>query len=169
MLAKAGKTMDVLEQQYHEITELYHLADDLIMTTEHEMITDKDGQIDLVEPLVSAIAESTDILTEEFIALAEGKPARKNVAKSRIENALRKVYMAIHDYTERSVEAVSIVRKVTDPIVTRLKRQLEVVVATLVEFVQLSLDLIMQKQDVEELKKRQERIALMLHNMGQAT
>jgi len=168
-MAMEKKQLDKLEQDYHEITELYHLADDLIMTTEHEMITEKDEQIDLVEPLVSAVAESTDILGEEFIGLAEGKAGRKNVAKGRIENALRKVYMAIHDYSRRSAEASSVVRKVTDPIVTRIKRQLEVVVATLMEFVHISLDLIMQKNDVEELKQRQERIALMLHAMGQAT
>ena len=165
----ATKSIEKLEQDYHEITELYHLADDLIMTTEHEMITDKESQIDLVEPLVSAVAESTDILSEEFLVLAEGKPSRKAAAKGRIENALRKVYMAITEYSNNAVEVSATVRKITDPIVTRIKRQLEVVVATLIAFVQLSLDLIMQKNDVEELKQRQERIALMLHAMGQAT
>jgi hypothetical protein len=164
-----AKNMKKLEQDYGEITELYRLADDLIMTTEHAQITDKDGQIDLVEPLVSAVAESTDVLGEEFLVLAEGKPARKSAAKGRIENALRKVYMAIHDYGRRASEVSATVRKITDPLVTRIKRQLEVVVATLVEFVQISLEVIMQKQDVEELKQRQERIALMLHAMGQAT
>lgn len=164
----ASKSIDKLEQDYHEITELYNLADALIMTTEHEYITDKDGQIDLVEPLVSAVAESTDILGEEFLVLAEGKPSRKAGAKGRIENALRKMYMAIHDYSTRAAEAGATVRKITDPIVTRIKRQMEVVVATIMEFVQLSLDRIMQKTDVEELKQRQERIALMLHAMGQA-
>lgn len=162
-------SIDKLEQDYHEITELFQLADDLIMTTEHEAIEDKDGQIDLVEPVVSALAESTDNLSEEFFVLAEGKPSRKKASKGRIENALRKIYMAITEYNENIKGCAETVKRVTDPIVTRIKRQLEVVVATLVQFVTLSLDLIMQKNDIEELRQRQERIASMLQHASQMT
>ena len=162
--------IDKLEQDYHEITELFQLADDLIMTTEHEAITDKDAQIDLVEPVVSAIVESTDTLSDEFFVQVEGgKPSRKKASKGRIENALRKMYMAISEYSQHIAEVNDTVKRVTDPIVTRIKRQLEVVVATLVQFVQLSLDLIMQKHDIEELRQRQDRIASMLQHAAQVT
>ena len=161
-------TIDKLEQDYHEITELFQLADELIMTTEHEAIADKDSQIDLVEPVVSAIVDSTDTLSEEFfVQVEEGKPARKKASKGRIENALRKMYMAITAYGQEVANASETVKLVTDPIVTRIKRQIEVVVATLVQFVQLSLDLIMQKNDVEELRKRQDRVSSMLQHAQQ--
>ena len=162
--------IDQLEQDYHEITELFQLADDLIMTTEHEAIADKESQIDLVEPVVSAIVESADTLSEEFfVQVEDGKPSRKKASKGRIENALRKMYMAINQYAENIQQAGETVKRVTDPIVTRIKRQLEVVVATLVQFVQLSLDLIMQKNDIDELRQRQERISSMLQHAAQVT
>jgi geranylgeranyl pyrophosphate synthase len=162
--------IDQLEQDYHEITELFQLADDLIMTTEHEAITDKEAQIDLVEPVVSAIVESADTLSEEFfVQVEDSKPARKKASKGRIENALRKMYMAISAYSQKATQLPETVKRITDPIVTRIKRQLEVVVATLVQFVQLSLDLIMQKHDVDELRKRQDRIANMLQHAAQVT
>jgi hypothetical protein len=52
-------------------------------------------------------------------------------------------------------------------IVRKVKRQLEVVITHFVDFITLSLDRIMQKHDVEELKHRHASIALMLHQQAQ--
>lgn len=49
-------------------------------------------------------------------------------------------------------------------IMKKIKRQLEQVIANFVEMVQLSLDRIMQKHDVEELKTRHANISLMLYS-----
>ncbi len=159
--------MNEMEQKYFEVMELYSLADELVLSTESNLVSNPDEQLDLVEPLADAIGTSADILTEEFIALVDGKANRKTIAKKKIEDALRQIYMAISDYSEKSTQMMHGVANVADPIVKRIKRQLEAVIAVFVDFVTLSLDRIMQKNDVEELKQRQEKIALMLHSMGQ--
>ena len=166
MTATAMK-MNEMEQKYYEVMELYTLADELALTAESNLVSNPDAQLDLVEPLIDAMGSSADILTEEFIALVDGKANRKTIAKKKIEDALRHIYSALSDYSEQSAKMMQGISNVADPIVKRIKRQLEVVIATFIDFVTLSLDRIMQKNDVEELKQRQEKVALMLHSMGQ--
>ena len=120
-------------------------------------------QLGLVEKLVETIGESADILTDEYVALCEGKASAKKSAKTKVETSLRKVYMAIGDFTTRARD----VRNAAHLVVKKLKRQLEQVIENFVEMVQLSLDRIMQKHDVEELKTRHANIALMLYSKGQ--
>lgn len=157
------------EQHYYEITELYDLVDELASTVEHDAVKNKEAQMDLLEPLIVHISDAADVLTEEFIVIAENKTKKKTKTanKGRIESALRKIYMAIDEYqqtvAQSASQAAGAFRNVADPIVNKIKRQMETVVANFMEFVQLSLDRIMHKSQIEELKQRQERIALMLH------
>ena len=159
-MGAAAKQMNVWEQKYYDITELYALNEELMMTV--ELAANPEEQLALVEPLIEAIGESTDILTEEYIALCEGSSVR-TAAKSKIEGSLRKVYMAIHEFKTRTREA----KNAAQMVVKKIKRQLEQVIANFVEFLTLSLDRIMQKQDIEELNAHHASIALMLHSIGQ--
>jgi hypothetical protein len=157
-----------LQEKYFEITELYDLAEELVDTVESEFVQNPGQQYELIEPLAEGIGEAADVLSEEFMAIAEGKGKRN---KTRIEGALRKIYMAMESYNKRAQaiagEASTGFRNIADPIVKKIKRQLETVIATFIEFVDLSLDRIMHKSEIEELKQRQEKIALMLHNVSQ--
>lgn len=160
--------MAELEQHYYEITELYDLAEELVDTVESEFVQDPQAQLALVEPLIDEVGEATDVLSEEFIGIAEG---RKKASATRIEGALRRIYTAIDAYHKRVDAALDGVktgfRNIADPIVKKLTRQLETIVAALIDFVDLSLDRIMSHSHAEELRKRQEKIALMLHQIGQ--
>lgn len=162
-----------LEEKYYEITELYDLADELVGTVESEFATNPEAQFELVEPLIDDVGAATDVLTEEFMVIAESNGRTRN--KNKIEGALRKIYRAIDAYHARvdaSVgESKTGFRNIADPIVKKLKRQMESVIATFIEFVELSLDRIMHKSEIDDLKQRQEKIAMMLHNIaqGQAT
>jgi glutamate-1-semialdehyde aminotransferase len=164
------KTMSELEQKYNDVVALYDLAEELAATVDTKLTKDNAAQMDLVDPLIEAIAYSTDILSEEFITLCEGNKAKKAAAKSKIETAMRKIYVAMHEYGVRATKvtqnAVGGFRNLADPIVEKIKRQMEKVVANFLEFIQLSLDRIMQKHDIDELKQRHERVALMLHTMS---
>lgn len=159
------KSMTELEQKYNEVAELYSVAEAFASTVDNTFIRDHKAQMNLVEPLIDTIAESADILTEEYIALLEG--TKKPASKTRIEGAMRKIYVAMNEYSVRvsrvTQNAVGNIRNLADPIVEKLKRQMETIVANFMEFVKLSLDRVMQKQDIEELKERHERIAMMLH------
>lgn len=155
------KQMSELEQKYHEITELFALSDELLETARAAI--NPEQQLDMVEPLIEVIGESTDVLTDEYIALIEGNAARKKAAKSKIEGALRKIYGAMRDFSLRATDT----KNAAHAVVKKIKHQLETVIANFMEFVSLSLDRIMQKSDVEELKQRHAHIALMLHQLGQ--
>ncbi len=161
----AEKNISELEQKYNDVTELFSIAEEFASTVDNTFIRDHAAQMKLVEPLIDAIAESADILTEEYIAVIEGQ--KKPSGKTRIESAMRKIYVAIHEYNARAARttqnAVGNIRNLADPIVEKLKRQMETIVANFMEFVKLSLDRVMQKHDIEELKERHERIAIMLH------
>lgn len=161
MAAAALKQMNQWEQRYYDITELFLLNDELLATVTAS--ENPEAQLQLVEPLIEAIAESAETLTDEYIALCEGDPKRKNSAKSRVEGALRKIYVAVHDIGKR----VQDTRNAAHGVMVKIKRQLEHVVSHFMDFLSLSLDRIMQKNDVEELKQRHANIALMLYSMHQ--
>lgn len=157
-----------LEAQYLSITKLYGLAEELIGTVEHKTVDDPDQHLDMIQPLVEQVTESTTQLTEEFIVIAENgqRPARNS--KSRIETALRRVYVAVDDYKKRvqtiSKQAADKITKLTDPIVEKIKDTTEKVVTIFAKFVNdLSLNRIMHHTDIERFRKNQPKIALMLH------
>lgn len=163
-----------LEQHYYEITELYDLAAELIETVDSEFVAKSEQQFAIVEPLVEEIGEATDVLAEEFLLIAEaGTRKKRNLRKSKVEAAMRKIYAAMDEYHQRVTatltESVTGFRNIADPIVKKIKRQMESIIAAFIEFIDLSFDRIMHKNELDELKQRQEKIANMLHQMGQAT
>lgn len=158
----AVKKMEELEQKYEQITELFALAEDLASTVDSKATLNPMVQMQLVEPLIATIGDSADILTEEYIALCEGKAAKK----PQIESAMRKIYVAIHEYGARAAKYGKGVANLADPIIEKLKRQMETIVANFMELAKLSLDRIMQKHDIDELKQRHDRIAVLLHQQA---
>ncbi|MCI5049955.1 MAG: hypothetical protein MRY32_06450 [Rickettsiales bacterium] len=164
-------TMQELEQSYYEITDLYDLADELIATVDPEIVDNPAEQLAIVQPLAEEVGDAADILAEEFIAIAENNGQGQAQNRTKIEGALRKIFSAIDAYNVRVNaevhDAAQGIRNVADTIVKKLKRQIEVVVATLIDFVELSLDRIMQRSHVEEMKRHQEKIALMIHQATQ--
>lgn len=163
-----------LEDKYFEIEALYDLAEELVDTVESDFVADPAAQLNLVEPLANVVGEAADVLSDEFMAYAEasaqGKKHKGN--KNRVEGALRKVFSAIDNYKEaaaaQSEGAYNGLRNIADLIVKKVKRQMEAIVSLFIDFVDLSLDRIMHKTAIEELKQRQEKIAMMLHNLGQS-
>lgn len=152
----AAKQMPVWEVKHDDIVELYALNDELISTVEAS--TDPEVQFALVRDLIEAIGESADVLSEEYVGLCSGASTSR-AAKSKIETSLRKVYMALHMFQKQARDT----KNAAHAVVKRIKRQLEQVIAHFVEFVTLSLDRIMQKQDIEELNAHHASIALILH------
>lgn len=160
-----SKDVSELELDYHQITELYDLAEELVATVEHEAVDDPNAQLNLVEPLINQLGDSTDVLCEAFIDVA-GKGQDNAGQKTRIETNLRKIYSAIDVYKEQAGafahQAGLGLHNIADHIVEKIKYQVERVISVFVEFINLSLERIMQKQYIEELRRRQEKIAQML-------
>jgi hypothetical protein len=169
MTQKKEYSIEELETKYDDITTLYDFAEELVATVESEFVTDPAQQLDIVEPLITEIGDATDILAEEFVLIAESRKQRtqSRASKKRIEGALRKMYVAIHDYQKHvkdvSKKAHGAIMNIADPIVAKIQRQVEKVVGIFLEFIQISLASLMSKAEVEALKARDVRIALMMH------
>ncbi len=161
-MMKAMKTTEELELHYHDIMELFSIADQLVENT--ASAENPTLYVSEIEHLAEVVMETADTLSEEFFVITNGKAESKQVSGKKIEGALRRAYVTMSDFTKKASAST---RKHAEKLLTKLKRQLEVVIASVVEFVQISLDRVMQKADIEELKRRQERIALMLHQMSQ--
>lgn len=175
MVSKKEYTTQELEAKYHDITVMFDYADELVATVESEFVKDQEAQLNIVEPLISELGDATDVLAEEFVLIAESRKSKTGqgkVSKSRIEGALRKIYAAVADYQQRvsnaGKRAHGAIQNIADPIVAKVQRQVEKVVALFLEFVHISLQSIMSKAEVDSLKQRDARIALMMHQHAMA-
>ncbi len=162
-LAKMGN-------KHQSITELYDLADDLLASVESHFVSDQEAQLQLIEPLVNDIGDAADILSEEFIYIASSNnnSGGRKANKSRIENALRRVYNSLAVYHDKVKESArktkGMLKNIADTVVRKIERHLEEIVVLFMEFVQISLSSIMHKQQLEAVKANNSKIALMMHH-----
>lgn len=167
-------SMEEYETKYNEITRLYDYAEELVNTVESELVKNQEAQLEIVEPLINDIGDATDALTQEFMLIAESKKtkAQNKASKTQIEGALRKIFTAITEYNNRvrdiSKKAHGAIMNIADPIVQKIQRQVEQVVIIFLEFMQISLQSIMNKAELEMLKARDSRVALMMHQHAMA-
>lgn len=156
-------------QQYEDIMVLYDYADELALTIGSEFVENAQNQLSLVEPLIMQLEESTEVFTDEFISLAEEK--NKPSSKGRIEKALRKIYTALDEYTLKLHGTLKkksgVMKNIADSIIMKLKEKMEEVIVIFLNFTQLSLDRVMQKHELEEIKRNQQHVFFQLHNMAQ--
>jgi vacuolar-type H+-ATPase subunit E/Vma4 len=160
------------KSKYQDITALYDHADELIATVEDITVKSKQKQLDLVELLVNEVADATDILTEEFILVAESKKPRgtSKFSKKRIEGALRRIFVAISGHNESAKhifnDANDVIVNITDKIVKKIQHQLDKVVLIFLELINISLQSIIGKAEMEALRVRNTRISVMMHQLS---
>ncbi|MBY0406474.1 MAG: hypothetical protein K2Q01_02190, partial [Rickettsiales bacterium] len=159
-MSKKTYSDEDFEAKYLEITTLFDMAEELVNTVESRLVQNPDTQLEIVEPLINEIGDAADVLTQEFIYIAESKKNKTTMkaSKTNIEGALRKLFAAVHDYQARvkniSKKAHGSIMNIADPIVQKIQRQVEVVVVVFLEFMQISLQSIMGKAELEALKVR---------------
>lgn len=151
---------EILEKQYRQITGLYDLAEELAATVESDFVQDKDAQVALVEPLINQVAETADVLSEEYVSLFE-VPTRKKSAKGRVETALRKLFAALEDYRAsvgaKGKKALAALANIADPVVEKIRKQVEKITLLFMQLIELSLDRIMHKSEAEEFRRSNEK------------
>ncbi|MCH2546073.1 MAG: hypothetical protein MK052_00475 [Alphaproteobacteria bacterium] len=158
-----------MEESYAQVVALYDMAEQLISDTMQSPESQQAAHFKLVNPVVEQLESSTDILSEEFISMAEGEDSSMGTMhRGRIETAFRKLYAAMHDYSTRVAaihsQTMEAICATVNPIIDSIKRHIEKLISIFVDFVDLSLDRIMQKSDLEQLRQRDEKIASILHN-----
>jgi|GEM_PF-1922836 len=169
---KEDYSVNDYKAKYQDIVALYGHADELIATVEDAATKNPQEQLNLVESLVNEVADATDILTEEFILVAESKKPRatSKFSKKRIENALRRVFVAISDYRENAkhlaAQSSSAAIIIADKIVEKISQQLDRVVEIFLELINISLQSVMGKTEMDALKVRNTRIAIMMHQIS---
>lgn len=165
-------SMEDYKVGYNDIMALCDCAEELLATVENKAITNPQAQLDMIEPLVNEIADSSDVLAEEFLLVAESHKTRgaNKFSKKRIESALRRIFTTLSEYQANvklsARKANNIVADIVNPILLKIQQQLDKVVAVFFEFVQISLQSIMNKAELDALKSRDSRIALMLHQFS---
>lgn len=162
-------SLEAYKQNYDEIVRLYDLAEELVSTVEQQQQeTEKLAQLELVEPLVNNIEQAADVLTEEYVGLVESEGKSAVTAGKKVEGALRKLFSSILEYNrqtaERSERQYKNLFNLADPIVNQIKKATEKVISIFLNFIQLSIDRIVPKWEMEELKKQ--NIAIDLHNFS---
>jgi hypothetical protein len=170
MTVQKDYSLEELEDRYNEIATLYDLSEELLSTVESDLVKDQEAQLALVEPLIHEIGEATDVLAEEFTLLAEQKKRRptKGASKPRIESALRRVFTAVHDYNQKARKAGKKAFNIADTVMQKIQRQVEKVVVIFLEFIQISLQNLMGKAELEALRVRNASIALFMHQQALA-
>lgn len=160
MVGGINTKKEALEKYYREVTSLYDMAEELASTVESEFTKDPEAQLVLVEPVITQIADSTDMLAEEFVNVLE-KPSRVKSAKSRVEGALRKIFMALEAYRakagERGRKTLETLANIADPIVAKIRKQAERIIIIFMQLMEISLDRIMHKSDLDEFKRANDR------------
>lgn len=160
---------DKYQHRYDQIMMLYDYADELAQTIDSQFADSASAQLKLVEPLIVTLEDSADVLTDEFINFVQKEPRRSSRAK--IEKALRKIYTAIDDYKLRlhgNLKKVTKgIKNIADSIILAIKEKMEEVIVTFLHFTELSLDRVMHKHELEEIKRNQQHVFFQLHNLSQ--
>jgi len=160
---------DELKHQYEDITSLYDMAEDLAATVENKLVKNPEAQLALVEPLINDIADSADALSEEFIDILEN-PSHKKTAKTRIEKALRKMFMALETYRNRVKETTAdttvAILNVADSIVNKIYKQAEKIMLIFMRLIDISLERIMRKHELDEFRRNNSQFINMLPQHG---
>jgi len=156
------------ENNFKKIIALYDSAEELLQTVENQTEVDPEVHLDAVEPLIDAIEESADILSKEYSHLAEGVSGKSKINKRSVEGSIRKVFLAMNEYKDRlkkqSKPVAQAITKMTDGVISKLKKTIEDVVVVFLEVIDLGIEKLLQKQELEEMKKRNLRIAALMHN-----
>lgn len=159
-----------LERRYHQITNLYQYAEALVDTVESKFTQGKMVQFELISPLVDQIGESTDILAEEFLYLAQGNHIPGKSHRKRVEAALRNIFLAIDNYKLQLQQAAHRmgrkVYNVADPVIERIKQHVTHIAMIFKDTLGLSLSVIMHKADLDQMRKQDAQVALALHDMA---
>ena len=150
--------MDVttLKAGYDDVISLYDIADELAATTESNSVKNIDDHLIIIEPIINDVADACEELAEEYIQLVD-QPARGKSVKSKIEKALRKMFMALDKYRESLRDAgtstIFIFSSLVDPVIAKLQKQIEKITLLFMQLLDISLDRIMRKNELDEFKR----------------
>lgn len=167
----SDKKKEQLGVSYEQVVSLYDVADALIASVKSAPEDSQEAHYRMVVPLVEQLEFSTDILTEEFIHLAEnesGVPCERS--RKVVESNLRKTLIAIDAFFKSAAEnhrgELNGIFGAVLPLVQTAKQQMFKVIGAFAELIDLSLGRILNKNDIETLKSQEPKVAEMLDRIA---
>ena len=160
--------MNQYNDQYGKLIALYDTAEKLVEAVRYDDLEHAVRALNAVEPLVEDVESAADTLTEQFCDLAEGGWDGRKLKKNKVETALRRIFAGIQKYSDQSDELFEVIRARVSAVVKELRELTEEIVAIFLVYVRLSVEKIMHKNDIDDMKRRKQYIALMLHEAGLA-
>lgn len=152
---------------YRTILSLYDVAQELVNTVEHPEAADLDTHLDMIEPVVECVEESAEVLTTEYAHLTEGTKGAKKIKRKNVESALRKFFAVLDEFKHKSADlkgpSFISITKIVAPVIEKLRAAGEQVVAIFMQVVDVALDQILHKSEIEAVKRRNQVIAAMMH------
>lgn len=167
-------TREEQEIQYGAIVALFDHCDALADSLQnvHAAGDDPEAQLVILAPLMSDVSAEADLLTEEYINIAEAQnnPAKLTIAKTKVEASLRKIYLAIDQYRLRVRQSARVAAHAADELVAKLQEQVEAVVLVFASIIDLTISRIMQSSQLESFKQRHKdaMLAFQQYNQGLA-
>lgn len=135
------------EDTYNEIMKFYDLAEELVDTIEDKRNPNPTHQLEVVEPLIEEIEQSTDVIAEEYRKFVKKGAQKPNLlSKKRIETALRNMFLAVKkcqiSASERVVGVKSALYTLTNALsstLNKINKQINIVYTALKQRMQLDL------------------------------
>ncbi len=107
-----------LEEIHNEIMDIYDLAEDVLKAVERKDAEDPELEVEIAEPLIKQIEESTDIVSEKYLDYVESGLNVKPSDAAEVEAAMRKVFTKATDLIEE-------LKKIPSPINNIPKQKIE--------------------------------------------
>lgn len=144
------------KKKYDTITALYDMIENLASTVESKFVKNQEEHFALIEPVINDVADSIDVLSEEYINVIEN-PKLKKAARLKVEKALRKIFMALENYRKQIAElgqdTLKVLTMMVNPIMEKIAKQTAMIVMIFMELMEISLDRIMQKHEMDEFRR----------------
>jgi|GEM_PF-984876 len=149
-------SLEEKKEQYDTITVLYDVVDELTDGLEGLPLNVQGAVLDSAEPFLGELTNSTEVLADEYITISK-EPASKKSSKGKIEKALRKIFMALEAFQQQMMElgngVLSLLSTTIDPVLVKLKKQTEKILLIFMQMLEISLDRIIRKHEVDEFRR----------------
>lgn len=154
-----------LKRDYAHLTGLYDQADTLLGALPTVAESLQADYFQSISPLAAELESAGDTLTAAFISCAEGKGKSQ---RKTVETTFRKLFAALEVFRQQTKAASSVLGEQLQAHALRVEEALGKAVTVFVQFVELALDRIMQKADLDALRKREPKIAQLLQQLASA-
>lgn len=94
----AVEKIDEFDDVYANIVRMYDHAENLLNATYHEDVEDHEAFMAEIEPIVTRIESSANIISQDLARLVEKNEAPDNAMKRRVNSALRQILLTIQEY-----------------------------------------------------------------------